>query len=161
MIVTAIAGNQPLVAPYCRVWYLLPRDLNMNTSQMLKISLIVIIMMMLGLFYLTNEVGIFWDQKQSQPGNKNVYVLGLGCNNDFSSIVLVNILQRPLVIFPSDVCVALIDSRKRFQLGHHCFVKVYLLATALHHKNMTPIGTILAICTWHIIINNWHYPCKL
>ena len=58
------------------------------------------------------------------------------------------------------VCVALIDSRKRFQLGHHCFVKVYLLATALQHK-MAPIGTILAICNWHITINNWHYPCKL
>ena len=37
----------------------------MNTSQMLNGSLIVIIMMMLGLFYLTNEVGIFWDQEQS------------------------------------------------------------------------------------------------
>ena len=106
---------------------------------------------MLGLFYLTNEVGIFWDQEQSQPGNKNVYVLGSGCNNDFSSIVLVNIFQGPPVIIPSDVCVALIDSKKRFQLGHHCIVKVYLLATALHHKNMAPIGTILAICNWHII----------
>ena len=59
----------------------------MNTSQMLKSSLIVIIMMMLGLFYLTNEVGIFWDQE-----TKNVYVSSSGCNNDFSSIVLVNIL---------------------------------------------------------------------